>query len=218
MTLLWTLTDGSKPFSRPAGGRGPRRYYGASPAGDDRGGDDRPQDLHVESYYHSTSLANTSVACSIRLTFFTVLARYRVELVGILTLALLSLFLKHFFESRASQRIKVQSLVTRVYDELATMKSKAVENPARHEPHLGVSQLRDSILADEFSYASRERLWQDVQFIVERNSNVRATQAEIQGEWLRAWEWVGAVREITREEKRRELGLGEGDEFVRPVV
>lgn len=128
------------------------------------------------------------------------------------------MLLKKFFQSRTTMRYKVQALVTRVYDELALAKSRAVDNPDRHEPHLGVSQLRDSILADEFNYSSRERLWQEVQSIVERNSNVRATQAEIQGEWLRAWEWVGAVREITREEKRRELGLGEGDEFVRPVV
>lgn len=131
---------------------------------------------------------------------------------------LLGLYLKNFFESRSLQRIRVQSLVSRVFDELSRMKARAVEEPNRFEPHLGVSQLRDSILADEFSYATREQLWQDVRAIVETNSNVRATQAEIQGEWLRAWEWVGAVRQITAAEKRRETGLEEGDEFVRPVV
>lgn len=176
------------------------------------------EDLHVENYYHSTSLANISLACSIRHTFYTVLARYRVELIGLLTLLLLSLYLKNFFESRNMQKIRVQALVTRVYDALARMKAKSLDNPARYEPHLGVSQLRDSLLADEFRYSSRERLWHDVQAVVEGNSNVRATQAEIQGEWLRAWEWVGAVREITLEDHRREMGLEDGDEFVRPIV
>lgn len=146
------------------------------------------------------------------------MARYRLELIGLLTLLGLSAYLKNFFQSRNLQRIKVQALVARVYDELARTKAKAVDNPARYEPHLGVSQLRDSILADEFSYSSRERLWMEVQAIVEGNSNVRATQAEIQGEWLRAWEWVGAVREVTLADKRREMGLEDGDEFVRPVV
>lgn len=132
-------------------------------------------------------------------------------------MALLSLGLKNFFESRSSQKLKVQSLVSRVYDELSTTKAKSLENPTRFEPHLGVSQLRDSILADEFSYSSRDRLWQEVQRFVEGNSNVRATQAEIQGEWLRAWEWVGPVRERTVEEKRREIGLLPGDEIVKPL-
>lgn len=207
------LTDQSKPTYRDPSNSQTNKLYER-----DAGRDSGDADLYVEDYYHSTSLANISLSCSIRHTLGTVLARYRVELVGLLAMASIALYLRHFFLSRSSQRIKVQSLVTRVYDELATMKARSVDDPDRYEPHLGVSQLRDSILADDYSYASRENLWHDVQSIVEGNSNVRATQAEIQGEWLRAWEWVGAVRQITREDRRREMGLEEGAEFVRPVV
>lgn len=213
-----TLTDISKPSKHAAFNVEANRLDGSRPTGEPRGGAVVAHtDLYVEDYYHSTSLANFSISCSIRHTFSTILARYRVELVGLLTMLLLSLYLKNFLESRSSQRLKVQALVARVYDELSTIKAKHNDNPARFEPHLGVSQLRDSILADEFSYSSRERLWQDVQAIVEANSNVRATQAEIQGEWLRAWEWVGSVREVTIEDKRREAGLKPGDEFVKAL-
>lgn len=175
-------------------------------------------DLHITHYYHSTSLANINLKCRIRRDFLSVLARYRVELIGLLTSGALALYLKNFFQSRGIQKQRVQALVSRVYDELSTARARAKDQPKKYEPHLGVSQLRDSLLADEFSYSQRERLWHDVQSVVESNSNVRATQAEIQGEWLRAWEWVGAVRDLTLEDRRRSQGLSGSDEFVRPIV
>ncbi|ORY87107.1 Man1-Src1p-C-terminal domain-domain-containing protein [Protomyces lactucae-debilis] len=154
-------------------------------------------DHHITHYYHSTSLANLPFTCSIKRSFRRVVARYRLEATGLLAFLLGVLYLKHFFESRNVLRARVAQLVALVYEELLVAKAKSIDNE-RFEPHLGVSQLRDAVLQDEFSYKERERLWHEVGKVVEANSNVRATQAEIQGEWLRAWEWVGAVKGLEK--------------------
>jgi hypothetical protein len=170
-------------------------------------------DNHITHYYHSTSLANLPFTCSVRRSFERVVVRYRLEATGLLAFLLGALYLKHFFESRNVMRRRVAQLVALVYEELLVAKAKSIENE-RFEPHLGVSQLRDAVLQDEFSYKERERLWHEVGKIVEVNSNVRATQAEIQGEWLRAWEWVGAIKDLERLSQRQPAT----DEYVRPVV
>ncbi|KAG6911498.1 hypothetical protein DXG01_014572 [Tephrocybe rancida] len=62
------------------------------------------------------------------------------------------------------------------------------------QPYLSSLQLRDSILQDEHSVASRRRLWDQVERVVEGNANVRANLQEIQGgDEMRVWRWVGSA-------------------------
>lgn len=74
-------------------------------------------------------------------------------------------------------------------------------------PHLAPSHLRDLVLSSEHSPARRQRLWSQVEKIVEGNSNVRAKEVlDRNGEEMRAWEWVGSA-------VRSQLGEGrEGKE------
>ncbi|KAH7043661.1 Man1-Src1p-C-terminal domain-containing protein [Linnemannia elongata] len=61
------------------------------------------------------------------------------------------------------------------------------------EPYLPEYHLRDVLLADVHSPARRQEIWNKVEAVVERNSNVRATSEEVRGELHRVWEWVGAT-------------------------
>lgn len=98
------------------------------------------------------------------------------------------------FSRRRSAKTKVAHLVGLTLKQLAKYKLRSAAAPLRFpDPYLAVSQLRDSVLANEFDGRERQRLWSEVQKVVEGNSNVRARQVELEGEWLRAWEWVGAV-------------------------
>lgn len=62
------------------------------------------------------------------------------------------------------------------------------------QPYLSSLQLRDLILQDEHSVASRARLWDQVERVVEGNANVRANLQEIAGgDEMRVWRWVGSA-------------------------
>lgn len=59
---------------------------------------------------------------------------------------------------------------------------------------VAASHLRDLVLQNEHSLPKRKYLWNQVERVVEGNSNVRAKQVELNGEEVRAWEWTGAAR------------------------
>ncbi|BFZ58372.1 inner nuclear membrane protein enriched at telomere/subtelomere region [Savitreella phatthalungensis] len=176
----------------------------------------------------STSLADAGIVCRARRSFTAVLERYRATAAAVLILIILGIVGKQRLDRRARDRKRVVELVARCFDELVRQKRRAVTLSTTSngisanasgavEATLGVSQLRDGILREVFSSRERERLWRDVAAVVEANSNVRPTQAEIEGEWLRAWEWIGHVQPLTQREQRLEQGLQDGDDFVRPL-
>lgn len=54
-------------------------------------------------------------------------------------------------------------------------------------------QLRDLVLQEEHSVKARERLWRQVEHIVEANANVRTNLEEVEGgDEQRVWRWVGS--------------------------
>lgn len=75
------------------------------------------------------------------------------------------------------------------------------------QPYLSSLQLRDLILQDEHSVASRSRLWDQVERVVEGNANVRANLQEIHGgDEMRVWRWVGSAGHGTPMRKQVQLG------------
>lgn len=97
--------------------------------------------------------------------------------------------------------VRAKQLATFALDRLADQAAWANyygdepgEDGGRVERFVGVSQLRDDVLRDEFSSKRRQRLWERVQKKVEDNSNVRSAVREGRsGEVGRVWEWIGAV-------------------------
>ena len=171
--------------------------------------------------YRSTSLANVGLVCRLRKSATGILARHRATLAAVLALLLAGLYLRHFYEQKGKDRRRVIEMVARCFDELQLAKRRSITpsmtTSGRTEPHLGVSQLRDGILRHDFDARSREKLWRKVSAVVEGNANVRATQAEIEGEWLRAWEWIGPAQPLSDRESKRDAGVLDGDEFVKPL-
>lgn len=55
--------------------------------------------------------------------------------------------------------------------------------------HLAAAHLRDSNLLD-LKGKRKEKVWKDVEKVVETNSNVRVRQIEVHGEIMKVWEWV----------------------------
>src|ERR1700761_7729652 len=58
---------------------------------------------------------------------------------------------------------------------------------------VSVTQMRDSVLRDEFSSARRQRVWRNVEKLVEQNANVRTKVGSLgSGDIGRGWRWIGA--------------------------
>ena len=84
-------------------------------------------------------------------------------------------------------------LVATTLDRLATQAALHARGEAT-EGWISVGQLRDDVLRDEFSARRREKLWDRVAVVVERNANVRASVRESRGgEVSRVWEWIGSL-------------------------
>ncbi|KAF9142129.1 inner nuclear membrane protein enriched at telomere/subtelomere region [Mortierella sp. GBA39] len=99
----------------------------------------------------------------------------------------------HIARRRKEARI-VNGLVQNV---LAKLSDQAhyyyVDRVLYPEAYLPEYHLRDVLLADVHSPARRQEIWNKVEAVVERNSNVRATSEEVRGELHRVWEWVGST-------------------------
>jgi hypothetical protein len=120
-------------------------------------------------------------------------AAYRVPL-GLLSLILIGLaYIRARIVAYKAATAQIPSLVAVTLDRLATQAALKEDERAK-EAHLSVGGLRDDVLRNVFSVRERERVWKNVQRIVEGNSNVRAATREGRGgEVGRTWEWIGPV-------------------------
>ena len=78
-------------------------------------------------------------------------------------------------------------------------------------PYVAKIQLRDDLLAEEYSMSARKQLWNQVSKIIESNSNVRVGDQEIKGESLPTWQWTGAqLMDTPGRRGPRKSGLAQG--------
>ncbi|RKP09773.1 Man1-Src1p-C-terminal domain-containing protein [Thamnocephalis sphaerospora] len=98
-----------------------------------------------------------------------------------------------FQQSKREAQLATE-MVERALDILCEQEHQHYVDPTQH-PHaaVAISHLRDVLLRDEHDLRRRQRVWERVRRVVERNSNVRARVMELRGEQTRAWEWVGTV-------------------------
>ncbi|KAG5654525.1 hypothetical protein H0H81_001166 [Sphagnurus paluster] len=103
-----------------------------------------------------------------------------------------------FGRARAAQkRLQNKRVADLVQIALDTLRNQElahhIDPVTAPQPYLSSLQLRDLILQDEHSVASRSRLWDQVERVVEGNANVRANLQEIHGgDEMRVWRWVGS--------------------------
>ncbi|KAI9889347.1 MAG: inner nuclear membrane protein enriched at telomere/subtelomere region [Vezdaea aestivalis] len=144
----------------------------------------------------STSLARLPLACSIRRSIRSTLARNRGTLSLAVFTVLAGLYIRHKILQRFSVSAQVPSLVALTLDQLAMQSALHRRNDVV-EPWISVGQMRDDVLRDEFSFGKRDQVWRKVQAVVEMNSNVRASVREMaNGEVSRVWEWIGLIRSV----------------------
>ena len=141
----------------------------------------------------SNSLARLPLACSLRRSVRVTLARHRISLATVIGIILSILHGRSYILSLQTSKARVPILVATTLDRLATQAALHVRGEAT-EGWISVGQLRDDVLRDEFSARRREKLWDRVAVVVERNANVRASVRESRGgEVSRVWEWIGSL-------------------------
>jgi hypothetical protein len=81
--------------------------------------------------------------------------------------------------------VEAERLARRVFAELSNYAS------SMDDSFVSVTQMRDSVLRDEFSSVRRQRVWRNVEKLVEQNSNVRTKVGSLgSGDIGRGWRYV----------------------------
>ncbi|KAF8945203.1 inner nuclear membrane protein enriched at telomere/subtelomere region [Haplosporangium gracile] len=148
-----------------------------------------------------------SLGCRLRQTFVGWALRFKFILftltAGLIGAAAVHV---HIVRRRKETRIVnglVQNVLTKLSDQAHYYYVDRVLYP---EPYLPEYHLRDVLLADVHSPARRQEIWNKVEAVVERNSNVRATLEEVRGELHRVWEWVGSTGVYDQHNQRQHHG------------
>lgn len=141
----------------------------------------------------TNSLARLPLGCALGRSFRLTLARYRIQLISLVTFFAVLAYLRLEIIARRDSRARVPALVATTLDRLATQAVLHARGDAAEE-WISVGQLRDDVLRDEFSAKRRESIWRQVKAVVEMNANVRASVRESRGgEISRVWEWIGSL-------------------------
>jgi Man1-Src1p-C-terminal domain len=156
----------------------------------------------------SSSLANLSLACTVRRSLRLTLSRNRGPLAALIFVVALFFEVKRRIQKYRTATRQIPQLVDIALDRLATQ-AALKEDGRVAESFISVGQLRDDVLRNVFSSSERERVWAGVRKIVEANSNIRAATREgaKTGEWSRVWEWIGPVNLAPAVESRKSGGL-----------
>ncbi|KTW25785.1 hypothetical protein T552_03398 [Pneumocystis carinii B80] len=144
-------------------------------------------------YFKSTSFANIPFGCSLKKYIRRSLVRYRVEFIGIICSIFLLFKIKSAFVLHRTYKSRILELVHISLQRLYEQQRLYILDPKSTYPYIAISHLRDDILVNEFNTNQRNKLWNKVRKVVENNSNIRTRLAEINGEWIRAWEWIGTI-------------------------
>lgn len=94
----------------------------------------------------------------------------------------------------ALERRRVRGLVKDVLERVRAQEARHyLDSVGYPSAVLSSLQLRDEVMADEHSIATRQRLWQQVEKIVEENSNIRSNMEVMPtGDEGRVWTWIGS--------------------------
>ncbi|KAG5978997.1 hypothetical protein E4U55_005678 [Claviceps digitariae] len=141
----------------------------------------------------STSLARLPLTCAIKRSIWLGLARYRLAIGLLISLALGILYLRARYRRHVETSAQVPALVDLVLARLADQRELGEEDI--DDPWLFLPNLRDDVLRRIHTLSERDRIWKRVRAVVEQNSNVRTGQRESRnGEVGRAWEWIGPTK------------------------
>jgi len=179
--------------------------------------------IRLHNLLVSNSLARLPLSCAIKRSFRLSLERHRLQIVGLMSIALLALYVRSLFISHKTTQAAIPNLVSLTLDRLATQASLHAQDATTYpENWIAIGQLRDDVLREEHSIKKREKVWKKVRDVVEMNANIRSAQRESRnGEISRVWEWIGALEDASEARVRRRksgrVSWGAYDENSSPV-
>ncbi|KAM0756451.1 hypothetical protein T439DRAFT_321156 [Meredithblackwellia eburnea MCA 4105] len=156
------------------------------------------QDVKGDIWLAATT-ADMPLSCRARRAALSHAKEHKSELGYVFLLIAFAFWVRSKFQSRRKHGEVVRELVQTALQQLREQERMHYADPVLTPySHLAPSHLRDLVLQHVHSSSERQRLWKQVEKIVEGNSNVRAKQVEHHGEEIRAWEWVGLAGPSSR--------------------
>ncbi|KAF9112262.1 inner nuclear membrane protein enriched at telomere/subtelomere region [Mortierella sp. AM989] len=134
-----------------------------------------------------------SLGCRLRQTLVGWIVKSKLILLTLISSILGGFAIRAHILNRRKQGRVISGLVQNVLSKLSDQAHYYYVDPVIYpDPFLPQTQLRDALLADMNSPARRQEIWNKVEAVVERNSNVRTSSQEVRGELHKVWEWIGA--------------------------
>jgi len=131
--------------------------------------------------------------CTLTVRSREIWAEWRMTVLGLAVAFVGLLYVRARKAQKQIENKRVAELVQIALDTLRNQELAHHTDPVTApQPYLSSLQLRDLILQDEHSISARSRLWNQVEHVVEGNTNVRTNLEEVQGgDEMRVWRWMG---------------------------
>ncbi|KAF9426995.1 inner nuclear membrane protein enriched at telomere/subtelomere region [Entomortierella beljakovae] len=169
----------------------------------------RSDTITIDGKYMRSLKPSKPLVCYIRQGVASWFQQYQAHLSAIILISICGLLIRRQISKRREEEKNVQDLVDNVLSKLADQSHYHYIDPVLClDPFLPQIHLRDVLLRDMESVAKRQEIWEKVSALVDRNSSVRVSAQEVQGEIHRVWEWVGATGVLSRKAMR---GIGNGN-------
>ncbi|KAG8831324.1 inner nuclear membrane protein enriched at telomere/subtelomere region [Serendipita sp. 399] len=136
----------------------------------------------------------TSYLCQGKLKLVDAWKAWQRSIFGTIFGILLVLIARSNLASKAVERRRVKGLVKEALERVREQEAKHyLDSVTYPTSSLTSLQLRDELMHEEYSIAKRAKLWEQVEKIVEENSNVRSNvELTSSGDEGRVWTWIGS--------------------------
>lgn len=140
-------------------------------------------------YLRSTSRKGLSLTCLYDNEIKNFCSENLLSIWGVVGTLFSSFLLKRSWEKNSQKKAKVDTYVKRATDIL-----KKTANSDEGVPFLHTLQLKEEILSDITDLNEKNQIWdQLIEKLEEDNTNISSSQAEIQGEIIKCWKWIGDI-------------------------
>ncbi|ODV77330.1 uncharacterized protein CANTADRAFT_56423 [Suhomyces tanzawaensis NRRL Y-17324] len=142
----------------------------------------------------STSLSNLSLQCQLKNSIVGSIVQYKYNLIIMLIIFSIIKYIQHKYNQYKVELIKIDIIYKDVLSKLQHQYKLSINNH-QISPFIGSTQLRDLILTNEHNLKKRVKIWTQVVYKVENNTNVSCKLIENHGEIMKVWQWITDVEE-----------------------
>lgn len=149
----------------------------------------------VRGQEHFASIrGQISYVCQAKLATLSAWEEWKLNIIFAILVALAFVAARSNLAKRTMEGRRVKGLVKEALERVKEQEARHyLDSVTYPTPALSSLQLRDEMMADEHSIATRVRVWEQVEKVVEENSNVRSNmEITTSGDEGRVWSWIGA--------------------------